>query len=481
MQTLYFQLNLREPIATPLGYLPGNALLGAVAKRVYDQAGDLAWDLFHSGAVRFSDARLIDPATGAPVIPMPKSVHAPKGVKPQTLRDPSWCDLAHEPYQQGLKPLTGQLGLSGVLPKIKRGYALKTSVSFETQRAAEGLLFGEISLEAKALRCRVDLDLEGHAEQRAATLIRQALQQPLTLGANRAAEYGATIAEEIAAWPQWPRSTAPLNGQVSFICLSDLCLFDAHGQPRTTPQARDFGLDNAVLDLERCFIRVRRWIPFNRKRMRPDVERIALEAGSVITFSGIASDLDLEALAATLARGVGAYRAEGLGQILVQPLFLSDRQAGFSDAPIKQKAEPVAERPQDALGQWLEHQMRIKQAEDTAFNQAEEALRALRRYARNSSQFPSVAQWRQVQQNAIAAVYSSDLDQRLFNAPKAICTHGVSKKRWFPNGKDDSRPCVGNTLHDLVHKYAPMTIALCAHRMAQEIHRQRQKAEKESR
>ena len=85
---LRYEMTLKEPVSLPatagrsergsLKFIPGAMILGALASRSYTQAQtqELAWDLFHSGAVSFGDAKPL--ADQAPAIHTPLSIHHPK-------------------------------------------------------------------------------------------------------------------------------------------------------------------------------------------------------------------------------------------------------------------------------------------------------------------------------------------------------------------------------------------------------------------
>ncbi len=60
-----------------LDYIPGNMFLGAVAQKLYSGLQEKAFEVFHSGRVRFGDGLPLTPG-GQPALPMPLCLHGKK-------------------------------------------------------------------------------------------------------------------------------------------------------------------------------------------------------------------------------------------------------------------------------------------------------------------------------------------------------------------------------------------------------------------
>jgi len=395
---------------------------------------------------------------GGPAFAVPASLHAPKGHLVEDLQSAMQSNDCHDfaigEFKQAHKPLAGQFSPSGQPVRLQRGFALKTAVNFDDGRAAEAQLFHYQTLLPSCAdgngyqgRARfgftVDLDLDGDALARSIELIDGAFFAGIKVGRSRSAEFGfAEVVRAAGAWDDL-RTDDVLwgdDGNLAVLALlSDACFVDSFGQPTCRPTPQDLGLSDAWsrVCFDRSFVRTRRWVPFNGKRQRPDSERVALKRGSVLTVEIDTDkvDFDLAAWRERLRVGVGAHRAEGLGQVWLQPLLLRDRQNGL---PSKQSAEQrtVAELPNDDLGRWLQHRTVERDSADRAWKDARQRLSGeFRRYQRIGKELPSASQWRIVQRVAIAAGGNQQrLNDGLFG-DQGVCTHGTAARRWIPQDK----------------------------------------------
>jgi len=305
---------------TSLSYLPGAAFLGHCASRLYTVAGANAFDLFHSGAVRFGNAYPLAP-NGCPAIPVPLSWHYRKEatyaennrlhtgsihnlvhLSPQTKAD--WKSEGVQPKQirEGFFALDG----SYILPSFR--YCLKTAVDRTAGgRARDSQLFGYASLTAGS-RWHFTVELDDNLTKELDGMIEKAVAGQVRIGRSRSAEYGLTEVVRTAG----AEATTPVSSEFLVIyCLSDLALRDKKtGAPVLVPEAGHFRMDAEKLVSEKCFIRTRAYAPFNAKRRANDLERQVICKGSVITFRP-AGPFDAGALQKALLPGVGMYRQAG--------------------------------------------------------------------------------------------------------------------------------------------------------------------------
>lgn len=465
-----------------LDYVPGSALLGVAARRYREVAPELAWDLFHSGRVRYGDARPVEAATGAPAVPAPLSLHVPKGPPADSLRALDIRDFTRVPRVPGYRPVEALVGPGGTRIAAHTRQALRTAVDFASERASEGQLFAYEAVAAGTrLRFTVEIDPEADRRELRDFLLR-AFDGHAQVGRSRSAEHGqASFAHLPAAdappWPAWPLAHTLAAGRLTLWCISDLELLDpGTGAPTMQPDPEHFGLPG-TLDAERTFIRPARWTPFNGHRARPDRERIALRAGSVITFTGLPADFDLPAFRARAARGFGAHRAEGLGRVLVHPRLFEDVPAGLVSASAP--ARPAAASPplpQDDLGRWLAPRVARATADQSAFKAAEEAYHdAFFRFTRRPGA-PTRSQWNAVRE--LARRHAGDagtgardrLHRALFGeaadgARGGLCVHGTVRKRWFPGRPGQAGERLQAFLAARADAEAPLAVGYLADRM----------------
>ena len=305
-----------------LDHVPGNALLGWAAGRLYADLGAKAWSIFHAGKVRFGNALPLTP-DGTLAFPMPLCWHAPKGVAVTDdagrLDTKTIVNLVHGDLL-GAQPV--QLREGYITPDLRvvkplRDAQMRTSIDAKTRRAKEAALFGYESLaDDTHLLATVSADDDVNIEP-----VKGALQGTLRLGRSRSAEYGTATATVRTEAPAFAHQAA--DGLLVLWLLSDLAAVDAYGQPTLNPTAKDLGLPEAVgaLLLNKSFIRARRYSPWNAKRGGPDLERQLIQQGSVLVYACDANDR--AAIYAAMALGLGMHRECGLGQVWADPPLLA--------------------------------------------------------------------------------------------------------------------------------------------------------------
>jgi hypothetical protein len=312
-----------------LDTIPGGLLLGAVAKRLYGQQGIDSWRLFHSGAVQFGDALPLQD-DGVVLEPIALSLHRQKNTKNEVkdfaLQDresaTQWTQL-----RDGFGPMPKTASAEMTVHRVEKRFGLRTAM--DNGVAANGQLFGYESLVGgqrfvATVSAQHDADL---------TAVLAAFDdQTLRLGRSRATEYG-RVHCRILAHPLSQRQHLMGRSCLTLRAQSDLCLRDGDGQPTLQPSAEQLGLPASwKRDDKKTFVRTRTYRPFHGTRQRPGMERQVLRAGSVFAFVANGSPpLDDDAakrVAEALDRGVGLFRAEGLGRVTVHdgsgPVRLAD-------------------------------------------------------------------------------------------------------------------------------------------------------------
>ena len=529
MRTLHYEILLKQDTSLPspagrrtggaspsLDFVPGSALLGAAARYYDDAAASLRWDLFHCGRVRYGDARLIslDDAIGA--LPAPLCMYLPKGVESKGWDD-TWVNfLCLDDTQRAAVqyvPIRGQVAPDGVIESVDPRYTLRTAVDYVQQRAQEGQLYGMGGLPAGTrLRGSIEMD-DGICSAAEKFLVEHLHDRPLFLGQRKSAGLGlATLTFLRSADTQptrgWQTSDQPVGaaGMVHVWLISEICLVDPDtGAPTLEVDPTHFGLNPEAHHVVRrnTFVRSLRWTSFNRHRRRPDVEHIALKAGSVVTLDGFESAQQVNALRNHVACGIGLFRAEGLGRVIVQPQVLLSKRANLGAS--RPKADPTKSPPPPLpetgrMGPWLMHRSEVVGQRRTARRLAEDAFndQFKGRYARSRRDLPGPSQWitvAGVARKAMGARHPSEmLFQELFGgqtwrshldapdnkelaqrAQRGALVRGAAARRWFVNDKRGPGPALRRWLSDL-HKdpdvpeaTIPLTLGLLADRMAKAI------------
>ena len=387
----------------------GNQLRGVVGQH-YTSFGDDAWDVFHSGAVRFRDGLPITPHD-VTAVPMPLCLHHPKGVAPfgnngqlQIVDDV--VDASERPAAMRHEQLrVGYLTDTGHWHRPARRAALRTAIDPSDQRAREGFLFGLEAL-TRGQRFLAVVEAEPSVPKPVVRSIVDILKGEHRIGRSRSAEFGRVRISRDGAdtlWERFQRILEPAEDGCQLLFLSDVALRDPDtGAPTLQPTASTLALPKgASVNLGRSFVRSRRFSPFHGLWRRPRMEQQVLAAGSVLRVEGIQQ----AELIAAVRSGIGEYRSEGFGRVAVAPRLLA-RQ--WLPVPQSVDSTDAFSAPTGELMDWLVARRRLEDRRVAILDWVDETLVELRRYgAMNRSQ------WGLVRQQAASAVNKVQLMERL--------------------------------------------------------------------
>lgn len=370
-----------------LDHVPGAALLGAVAARSYSGLGeDAAFRVFHSGRVRFGAACPVG-RDGGVTVPTPLSFHVEKNGDERALLNRAVAGRS-EDKQWKLAP-GGFRDSQNALVRVAQRSSMRTSVARDG-RARDGHLYTLSAIARGATYlARVDADDATDLD-----IVRALQGTTIRVGKGRSAEFGGVQVEVLDAAPPCVVLACETGSTsvVRILAVADLVLRSADGAPTFTPTPTQFGLPQGwSWDPTLSFVRTRVWSPYNAARRRPDLERQAIVAGSVLTFRGDPA-VDLATLQQTLARGVGDGRGEGLGRVLVNPRLLADGVVKVGDDDQRRATTDPADATKLAgaeLLQWLERQEVAFVATAGAWDRAMEIAQE---YAASRARLPR-AQW----------------------------------------------------------------------------------------
>ena len=459
---VFSERNATEGGHRALDYIPGSVLLGAAAAQLYpkeDQA--TAFQLFHSGTVRFGNAYPLT-QNGAETFPMPACWHEAKGkpaleegkVNPEkTWRLDQCADHALPNNEQGEKQQpkqlrSGYVALDGSLADSRKSFRMKTAIDGKTGRAKEAMLFGYDALEAgQRFYCRVDCD---YLDDTWLNKLKAVFSKPLLLGRSRSSEYGRANVVLVGV-PQPASSTASGNKQITLWLQSDLMAVDEFGQPNLSPAPQDLGLPKGHLVADRSYVRTRRYSAWNAYKRGYEMERQVIGKGSVLVYQ-----LD-EALSADhiqqIQRGLGLERQAGLGQVWLNPPLLENTnhaQPVFAnsippiiDGTSSQHNAPVgADKPDLIL--WLEQRKNQATGKEKVAGEARQQAKAYRDFLASARGLagldrripvgPSHSQWGVV----LAAAKGHKLTE-LFADPEGSCkAEGEGWRDMFWHKQDEN-------------------------------------------
>ncbi|MBL9139561.1 MAG: hypothetical protein JNK85_27075 [Verrucomicrobiales bacterium] len=142
-----------------------------------------------------------------------------------------------------------------------------------------------------------------------------------------------------------------LTDRVVIYLLSDLALY-RDGTPVLQPRGEDFSprLANWAWSAQESSVRVRTYAPWNAFHQGFDYQRQLLVRGSVLVFRPPDGEQEMNSAALAELReslesdGIGAYRAEGFGLVLVNPAFALRDEPGIPfDGEVTREIEAPAD------------------------------------------------------------------------------------------------------------------------------------------
>jgi CRISPR-associated protein Csx10 len=408
-----------------LDYIPGSVFLGVVAGAIVRSDNKFPAEMLLSGNVRFLDAQpLLGDSLGYPV---PLNYHRRKndtwgGRAPVT---PRFDGNGDEQYVQARE---GYVTEDGRMFKPVKEYRLKTAVDRDRRASKDGQMFGYESIPAGT---EYVMAVQSDSLKELQEIDNLLNKQEVRLGRSRSAEYGTAqltrLENNTAAAPQ----SEPLNdGRICFYLLSDLAI-SRNGMPVLMPSAADFGLpENAELDLENTFVRSRKYSPWNSYFNCRMSERQVLVRGSVISFKNCGT-VNPEKIADAVSAGIGLYREEGLGQVLVNPRFVV-QPPEIQEIIVEDEPNPQENEPQTPVVKFAKLRMTEKQHALDDIAKGKELgenwyniMKAISK--RHGAQYvPGKTQWKNVRQKALALRHDRDQLTRALE----YLTHALRKMEW---------------------------------------------------
>lgn len=434
-----------------LDYIPGSALLGVAASRLYQALTSESADaLFHSGKVRFSDAF---PRTGGRQgWPLPLCWHQIKGQEatqtgisgdrliPEAVFDPSRV----EP-EEGVQPKQlrdGYVTTCGDVIKVEKDYELKTAINPQTGAAAQSQLFGYESLRA-GQEFGFTVTADSDVDEDLLDQLHQALSGQAMVGRSRSAQFG-----QVEITPsqhlELPETTAPDDEtELRVWLLSDLALLDGNGNPTLEVDPRELGLpEGSTWSASSSFLRTRSYTPFNGKRQCYDLQRQVISRGSVLIFR-LPKPIGQQSGASLMH--IGQHQEMGLGQVLINPALLASHPPVFSESGTAPEITetPAPHRPDTPLTRFLSRDVEWENQGKQAEHYVEVIIRAVQEALTSAAAWsglpaghipddaPNRAQWGKIRELAQAYTAQPDkLLQALFEGDHALLRAKTGQAAW---------------------------------------------------
>ena len=402
-----------------LDYIPGSCFLGIAATQ-YNKVSD-AYKIFHSGDVSFGDAHIAlgnkrslkQPAAWfyekndtehskiylyhylADVIERVKNdftVNAPGGAQFQP------------------KQIRSGYFIEKKKVNAKTVFSIKSAYNSEEMRSADGQLYGY-----EALRRGTTWIFSIRAkDEELLKEVEGLILGEHSIGRSKTAQFGRVLIEPVSP-EEWVKSIATEGSENIVYFESNASFITDEGIPTLNPTVEMLGFSGGKILWEKSQILTRKFAPWNSKRKTRDADRMIISKGSVIVVKG--GDFNQS----VLNEGVGIYRNEGFGRILLNPHFLvGDKESACMESPPSEETEielkltsvKDASDKDKVLLNWLNKQ----EKDSTAITRIIEKTNTF--IDRNGRRFKSISpsQWGSIRERATRKSNYADMMNELFRA-----------------------------------------------------------------
>lgn len=448
MKTLYFNCTLMSDVVlnsklategnmTTLDYIPGSNFLGIAAKHLYNTVTkEEAYQLFHSGEVKFGDGRIASSQMEI-TYAVPFAFFQDK-LKSKLEEDSIYLhhllNKGNYPKDGGGTSLqlqqsrAGYISATGTFVKeIQKKFSLKSAYDRDSRTSKTGNMFGFEALpEGSTFIFSIQSENEDLLKK-----VSAAIQGTQRLGKSKTAEFGQVLIKSVPI----QREIKSFDTDEEFVLVyaeSNLCFFDPSGQPSFQPSVKDLGLEKGEIDWSKSQIRTYSYAPWNGQRKTTSTQRHCVLKGSVFYVKG--------ALSSESSKYIGNYQAEGLGKVIYNPEFLAHTKDSIeptlnitldkpSDSPFK---EGKLNTP---LSQLLEKSRHTAKVELLTSQMVQKFVHqeVPNNFKRLSN--VSASQWGNIRSIASRATNTIEIKQKLYDGKDAYLTHGVAfEKCWGENG-----------------------------------------------
>jgi len=452
MKEIYYKVTLLSDVVlnrtlategnmTSLDYIPGSNFLGMVASKLYTTlSNEESYRIFHSGAVRFGDALISENAMTS--YAMPSMLFMDKLNKTLGTDDVylhHLIDSKNPPSKMGSKlqlkqERGGYIFADGsVLKNIEKSFSLKSAQNRETRSSKDGAMFGFESLN-KGLTFLFSVQFDNELDF---DNINAALVGNHRLGKSKNAEFGQIKIEQMEKQPSTIESFEDQK-YILVYAQSNLCFLNQYGSPTFQPTAEQLGLEaGAVIDWTKSQIRTHTYSIWNSKRNTTNTQRDCITKGSVfyVTSSNL---LEIE------RNYVGLHQAEGLGQVIYNPMFLqgsiADAKSTFNFSPLEKEYKPNSKKhtPTTKLSKFLSAKLSLKRYEQAISHKIQELVYSNEVKIKELKGISS-SQWGGIRAYASKTNDWEKLHIELFDKENGYLTHGVADEKYWGKNRGFNR------------------------------------------
>ncbi len=306
-----------------LDFIPGSNFLGMVAKN-YDKFED-SFKIFHSGEVKFGDGHIL--INNEPTYKIPLSYFHEKLNDKDIFNHHFIEDFSK--FKQLKQKRNGYITKDLNIKTIEYDYLQKSAYDKNLRRSKDEHMYGYNSIRS-GTKWEFTVSYENLTKEDI-SLIKEGLIGKKRLGKSKSSHYGLVQIQEVDRVQEDVSSN--LN-EVVIYAKSRLALIDEDGNPTYNLKYLFDGLTDKNIDYSKCQIRTSTFTPYNNARVTKDYERVCINKGSIIVLHDIDKSM--------IPNFVGAYQSEGFGQILINPIFATQKDS-FTLIKTDKKVEKVVE------------------------------------------------------------------------------------------------------------------------------------------
>ncbi len=454
-----------------LDYIPGANFLGIVAKNNnYKEFGDKAYDIFHSGKVRFGDAHIVIDKKRS--LKMPTSWFYEKGDedKNEIYIHHKITDKIHEEFTKKgkqLKQIRSGYFDDDKVATIPHSYSLKSAYDREKRSSKEKQMYGYDALQ-KGSKWIFYIEAD---DENLLNKITDKIVGKHNIGRSKTAQYGRV---EIEMLDNYNNDYKVNNSDELIIYFESCAIFmDEFGEPTFQPSFSDLKLENDNINWQKSQIRTKSFAPWNYKRKTRDADRVCIDKGSVIIIEN--ENISPVEFAGKVKSGLGLFKNEGFGKVLINPDFLiPDENAKLKNPPqstknadCKQQITAIVEN--DESDKIILDFLSKKQSEE---EKKKKIIVATNEFVKkNKDKFKSItsSQWSAVREIAqritdytkmMKELFSEDKDERGIKG--GFLMHGKSEQKWR-NKYKDLKAAIENVAENTDEKFArKFLVNLCS-------------------
>lgn len=451
--------------ANTLDYIPGSSILGAFAAKIYKNSNEtldetnfeqLTWNFFQNNNVIFSNCLPLKNDKNNKYtlcMPSPMAIHYKKSDAENNNREYINRCIVEQGKDQLVQQRDGYIDSTGKIYSIKKNSITRTAIDDGCDGkdkfcAKEGSLFSQSYIEKnQSFLGYIDFDDQNYSKETCNYIskkIKEFLNSEIRIGKSRNSEFGKVKLQEIKINTNNQNKIDKLtiksrqneNTHNIFLwCVSNCEFYNLEsGLPSPTPLINNIlinenNLSNDNFNLEydplNSFIRTNTVRFFNRKRGGFDPEKILVQAGSVIALkvTEIKDETKLkECLEKISQKGIGFNRQLGLGQVIVNPLWIKKEKFKldgtsfrfFDDINIPNESHNnnyniigLGQKPTIELLRWLKNKDKYNEQLIKAEKFADDSFKLIVDWYKSIRDFdvnnygPSTSQWNEINNNLL--------------------------------------------------------------------------------